>query len=273
MYSVASSSRSGPSPVDEADAAGAHHVEEQLLFRNGMLAPYQQFQQRAGEAPAQALQFAPAPVPVEHGVDRIQRPALVEHDAVLEQALPVEHDAGVVQEAQQLLGRTDMDRLIAQAAEMLLGDRAVLPLLRRHGGIRVAHRLQCALHLHPADTDFGRAVAFAQPVDRLAQRTIEHLALTVIQRAVFRTGWSSNPAISASDTGGAAPRPAAGRSASARSARAGGAGEVSHIGQPIGQRLIAERDALVFVLPRVLGLRAQTSRKTALVRRNSACVP
>ena len=86
-----------------------------------------------------------------------------------------------------------MDRLLAQAVEMLLGDRAVLPLLRRHGGIRVADRLQCALHLHPADTDFGNAVAFAQPGDRLAQRTIEHLALAVIQRAVLKDGVELEP--------------------------------------------------------------------------------
>ena len=72
------------SPVNEADAARPHHVEEQLLLGNRMLGPDQQLQQRAGEAPAQALQLAPALLAVEHGVDRFQRPALIEHDAILE---------------------------------------------------------------------------------------------------------------------------------------------------------------------------------------------
>lgn len=89
------------SPVNEANAARPHHVEEQLLLFNRVTAPDQQLQQRAGEASAQAFQLAPALVAVEHRVDRIQRPALVEHDAVLEQTLPVEHNPGVVQEAQQ----------------------------------------------------------------------------------------------------------------------------------------------------------------------------
>ena len=60
MYSVEVIVAVGAFPVDETDAARLHHVEEQPLFRDGMFAPHEQFQQRAGEAAGRlACQYTP----------------------------------------------------------------------------------------------------------------------------------------------------------------------------------------------------------------------
>ncbi len=73
-----------------------------------------------------------------------------------------------------------MAGLVAQAAEMLLHDRAVLALLRWHRRVGVAHCLQPPLHTHPTNANLRDALAFAHPCHRLAQRAIEALTLAVV---------------------------------------------------------------------------------------------
>ena len=86
-----------PLPVHEANPAGAHHIQEQFLLRRTVFAPDQQFQQRTGETAAQTFQFPIRFLTVEHGIDRVQRPALIQHDPVPEQAIAVKHRSRVMQ--------------------------------------------------------------------------------------------------------------------------------------------------------------------------------
>lgn len=157
---------------------------------------------------------------------------------------------------------------------MLLGDRAVLPLFRRHRRVGIAHRLQFTLHPHAADADLCDAVTFPQPSHRLAQCAIERLALAVVQRAVLQHGAvpeARHVGLGDRRRQRIVLRPVAARLHDQR--RAGGSGEMPHIGQPVGQRLIWNVTPWYSCTDAFSVSRAHTNRNTALVRRNSACVP
>ena len=137
-----------------------------------MIAPDQQFQQRPGETPAQAFQLAPALVTVEHRINRIQRPALVQHDAVLEQARPMNTMPALCRyrsSARVELTCPASSHSRRKCAWVIVRYRRCS---RRHHGVGVAHRLQCALHPHPADADLRGALTVAQPGHRLVQRRV-----------------------------------------------------------------------------------------------------
>ena len=131
------------------------------------------FQERAGEAAAQLAEWPEAGVAVENGVDRLQRPALVEDDPVLEQAIAVEHDTGAVEVVEQEFGFADEPFLGADAAEVVLGQPAMAPLLRLQSHILFAHRLQTCLDALPRRADARDALGFAQKLDRLAELVSE----------------------------------------------------------------------------------------------------
>ena len=86
----------------EADAALLHEAQEQLLLRHAVLLPHPLRQLRAAEAAVVALDLLEAlRGAVEHRIDGIERPCLVENDLIAEQALAIEHRAGVVQVVEQ----------------------------------------------------------------------------------------------------------------------------------------------------------------------------
>ena len=64
-----------------------HHADQEPLLADWAVRPHERVQQRAGEASAQLAQLPQAGVAVEDRIDRLQRPALVEDDLVLERPL------------------------------------------------------------------------------------------------------------------------------------------------------------------------------------------
>ena len=103
--------------------------------------------------------------------------------------------------------------------------------------------------MEPASADMRDALVLAELGHRLAQRAVEALALAVVQRAVLKDG----VVLEARDIRVRERRTqrfvlravAAGLD---DQHRAVGSGEVTHIGEPIGQGLIAKDDALVLAL-------------------------
>src|SRR5271167_597113 len=85
-----------------------------------------------------------------------------------------------------MLGGTDTTGLIAQLAKMLLGNSAVLPLLRRRRSVGVPQLLEPSLHLEPSGDNLNFAFLASEPLGGLAQRLVERGALTVVKRAVLQ---------------------------------------------------------------------------------------
>lgn len=100
---------------------GFHHADQQFLLADRAVDPDERLQQGAGKAAAQVPHLPQAGVAIEDGVDGLQRPTLVEDNAILEQALAKKHDACVVQIVEQEFGFADEPFLGADAAEILLG--------------------------------------------------------------------------------------------------------------------------------------------------------
>ena len=89
-------------PIGKADPALPHEAEKQLLLLLAMLLPHPFGEIGAAEAPAIALDgLERLGLAMEHGIDRIQRPGLIENDVVAEQALAIEHRSDVVQIIEQ----------------------------------------------------------------------------------------------------------------------------------------------------------------------------
>src|SRR3954452_10582534 len=148
--------------MNKAYAARLHHAEKHFLLGRRVITPDQRFQQFAGKAAAKVAQLPIAVLAVEYGIDRFERPGLIENDAVLEKSLAVEHDPGIVQVAQQVLGRGDAAGFVAQLAKMILGEGPVLPLSVRNCSIGVAHLFQALLDLEPPDADRDLARLFPE---------------------------------------------------------------------------------------------------------------
>jgi hypothetical protein len=79
-----------------------------------------------------------------------------------------------------MLGRSHTAGLIAQLAKMLLGDSAVLPLLRRHRSVVVTQLLEPLLHLEPSSADRDFAFQASNPLDGFVQGLIERGVLPVV---------------------------------------------------------------------------------------------
>ena len=148
----------------EAYPAGFHHADQQLLLPYLPAAPNERVQQRTGEAAAQLPQLPQAGVSVEDGVDRLQSPALVKDDAVFEQALAVEHDAGVVQIVEQEFGS-----LTSRASAQMRRNSSWVSQRERLCSCRSLasssrSRLQSRLDPLPRRADSRDAMAFVQRI-------------------------------------------------------------------------------------------------------------
>ena len=168
-----------PLAVDEADAAGAHHAEKQplLVRRIALLFPDEFLKPQPVEPAALALEPPVAARAVEHRIDRVQRPGMVEHDAVAEQAFLIEHDAGIVQVGDQLRGRRDAAGLVAPRLERLALHQ---PPFRRQRPIAVAQALDPPLHPHAAGADLRDPVPLPEPRDGAAQRRFQFVAAAAV---------------------------------------------------------------------------------------------
>src|SRR5271165_1159126 len=148
--------------MNKADAAGAHHVEKELLVRSRVIAPDQRFKQRPGESAAESSQLVIALGSVEDGVNSLESPGLIEDDAILENILAVEDHSGAVQIVEQKFGLALEFGVRAYLAKLGLGQCAMTPLAARQLGVRGAHGLELRLDAMARDPDRCDALALAQ---------------------------------------------------------------------------------------------------------------
>ncbi len=111
MYSFSSSL--SDLPMQKADPARLHHAQEQALLFDVVILPDQQFQKRPSKSAAEAAQFLVRFIAVEDRVDRVQRPALVQNDAVIEQTVSIKGHPSIVQIIQEMLGGGDAALFLA----------------------------------------------------------------------------------------------------------------------------------------------------------------
>ncbi len=78
--------------MDEANATRLHHAEKEPLLVDAIFAPDQRIEQRACKTTVGIAKLAIALLALKDGINRLQRPLLIEDDAVVEQPLLVEHD-------------------------------------------------------------------------------------------------------------------------------------------------------------------------------------
>jgi len=152
--------------VDEADATGLHHAEKELLLCRLVALPDDQLEQGARETAVLLAEQLVAFLPVEDGIDRIQGPLLIEDDPVVEQAFPVEHDPGIVEIGEEIVRVARAVFRSANLLEMLVGDGAILALLHRHSGVRIAHGFEPLLYALPTGADGRDALTLVEPADR-----------------------------------------------------------------------------------------------------------
>ena len=84
-----------------------------------------------GEASIGAANEAPGGVALQHRVDGIEGPGLIEDDAAAEELRAVKHHAAVVQIAQQGIGGADPADTLAEGLKVVLAEGAVQPLRGR----------------------------------------------------------------------------------------------------------------------------------------------
>jgi hypothetical protein len=108
------------SPVQpEADAASAHHVEKQRALGGTSVPPRRDREIVRPEPAAVALDQLVGGAAREHRIDRLQRPVLIEHDALMHQIRAVEHDSGAVKILQQVFGLALHALLAAERGEFV----------------------------------------------------------------------------------------------------------------------------------------------------------
>ena len=132
-----------------------------------MLLPGQRMQQRTGEAAAETADLSIALLPVENGVERLQRPTLVEDDLVAEEPGSVEDDPTFMQIGEQLIRIRHAALLFTDRSEEGLRDKPVLASRDRQSGIGVAQRLQTTLYPEPAGADPHKPLLLPHPGDRV----------------------------------------------------------------------------------------------------------
>src|SRR6185436_8788085 len=105
----------------EAYAAALHQTEEERLLLNRVLLPDQPGEILAREAP-RVSQPGYRPAAVENRVDGVERPCLVEDDAVGEEIRVVEHHAGVMEVVEGVLPGDDASDFVTEPAELGEGE-------------------------------------------------------------------------------------------------------------------------------------------------------
>ncbi len=202
----------------------------------------------AAEAPAIALDiFERLGLAVEHGIDRIQRPGLIENDGVAEQALAIEHRSDVVQIVEQKRRRADIASLFAKGEELVLRNELL--------ALRV-HFFQPRLHGGAPLPDHGHALLAPQPLHGFGQRLVQRRAAAIFLRAVMQH-LLEGKSVERFVVHGRAKRLLL-RQIALRlhhDHRRLLAAKFAHIVQPIAERLIAEREAAIVVLVKRLQLR------------------
>ena len=155
--------------TNKADAAGAHHVEKELLVRSRVIAPDQRFEQRAGETAAEPSQLVIALGPVKDGINGVESPGLIEDDTILENIRRWKIDSGAMQIIEQKFGLALEFGLRAYLAKLGLGQCAMTPLAARQLGVGGAHGLELLFNAMARDPDRRDALALAQIGDGFCQ--------------------------------------------------------------------------------------------------------
>jgi hypothetical protein len=100
--------------------------------------------------------------PVKDGIDRVESPGLIEDDTVLKNILAVEHDAGPMKIIEEEFGLALEFGLRANLAKLGLGQCAMPPLADRQLDVGGAHGLELRLDAMARDPDRRDALALAQ---------------------------------------------------------------------------------------------------------------
>jgi hypothetical protein len=199
---------------------------------------------------------------VEHRIDRLERPALIEDDAIVEQAFSVEHRAGIVEVGEQVRRRGNSARLGAKFQEMLLADGAMLALQTAARSVLVPHRLQPALDLQPSGADLGGPLLLRQPIGGVAQGFVERRTAAIATGAVVRhlaKPERRQRLVRSGRTNVFIVRRVA--ACLDDEHRAVGAAEMPHVFDPVSQGLIAEHETAMAMLRGFLGLGNPHKRK------------
>ena len=235
--------------MNKADAAGAHHVEKQLLVRSRVIAPDQRFEQRAGETAAEPSQLVIALGPVKDGINGVESPGLIEDDPVLENVRAVEHDSGAMQIIEQKFGLALEFGLRANLAKLGLGQCAMTPLAARQLGVCGAHGLELRLDAMARDADRRDALALAQIGDGFRDFLDEVCATAVgrgaeMHQRVAAEGLLDDLLRNRANVVVLGPVTTRLHDRHGSVAPA----EVPNVVDPIAKRLIAENEAVAFVL-------------------------
>src|SRR5580704_12212094 len=194
---------------------------------------------------------------IKDGVDRLQRPALVKDNTVVEQSLLIEHNPSIVQIGEQIFWLARPVFLDADLSELLLRDHAILALFDGRPGVGVAHFFEPNLYAMPAGSDARNALALVQPADRFRQSLVESGTTAVVGGAVAQRIIIAE-SLSEGRFGDRA-HSLVFRTVAARLHDQSGnilAAEMPDIVHPISERIVAEHDAVMFVRSPVLGGRS-----------------
>ena len=158
-----------------------------------------------------------------------------------------------MQIGEQVIGAANPARFVAEPVEVGLRNRPVLPGLRRHRSIGVPHRLQPLLNPVPASANHRNAFALSQPVRRLGQCLVQGSATAICPRAVAQY-LAERECLEQVRLRYRAGRLVFRPVASGLHHQHGAvcAAEVAYIVHPIGERMIAEDHAAMYMLLRVL---------------------
>jgi hypothetical protein len=150
-----------------------------------MLRPDEVSEHSPGEA-AVAGQVREATLPIQQGVDRLQGLGLVQDDALLEQAGPMEDDAGVVQEVEQGVGVADVVGFRTERAIRFLSQSAVAPLPRRPSLVVFQPGAQPPPDLRSIDADPVQRPGGEQVADALLDVRLQGVQTQVCASAEFK---------------------------------------------------------------------------------------
>lgn len=236
---VARLSLCGPS-IAKAHAATIHQIEEELLLLGGVLLPSQPSEVLARKA-ARVSQPGHRPAAVEHGVDGVERPVLVEEDAVSEEIGPVEHHAGVVEVVEGVLPGDDASHLVAERAEFVEGESPMTPLLGLAFLVFASPVVEPAADLGATMANLERAVTVKQVAHGVSKVLCESAPPKVLLGTV--EGFEETGAAQPCRRGAPVRDPIA--LALHDNHRTVVASERSHVVEPVGERLIAQGDTIL----------------------------
>src|SRR6185436_7926510 len=263
----------------EAHAAALHQTEEERLLLDGVLLPDQPGEILAREAP-RVSQPGYRPAAVENRVDGVERPCLVEDDAVGEEIRVVEHHAGVMEVVEGVLSGDDASDFVREPAELGEGESPMLPLLGRAVLVLAAPVVEPTAHFGAPLADLECAVPFEQVAHGVTEMGFEGLSPQIVLGAVG-AAFEEPGTIRPRWIGAPVREPVA--LALHDDHRAAFAGESPHVVEPVGERLVAQGDAVLFVLVPVFELRspedqedgaaAQEERMSAVIDVLSSEIP